>query len=308
MKKLLFLGCNHDQVPYLKVAKNAGYYVVATDMNKDAPGVALADAWYPASYEDVSTLIGIGKKEGFGADDKVFTAGSQFAYVGASGFAEHFGIPFVPQKSVDTCLDKTKLYLLFEKYGLPVPTWHLYDGAASLDEAVQEFGAVFLKSDYGKSPNYCYRVTGKVRPQLPSEHDRYWRASFVMQKEMEGTHYRVNWINGVLYSLEKETDSVCRPAPSFSFGTLKESVDRMIVDAGLSQLVIKFDVIDVGGVQHFIDLGLDPPSRLGAYLTHAGYDFPRLYFKHIVEGKAGYPYPHVLPTNVVIRGQTVTAE
>lgn len=308
MKKLLFLGCNHDQVPYLAAAKAAGYRVIGTDMNEDAPGVALLDAWHAVSYEDVPALIDVGKKEGFTADDKVFTAGSQFAYIGAGAFAEAFGIRFIPRSSVYTCLDKTKLYPLFERYGLSVPTWRLYEGAASLDKVVQEFGVVYLKSDFGKSPNYCFRVTGGERPELPHEHDRYWRESFVMQKEMRGVHYRVNWINGTLYSFNKETDTICRPAPSFSFDSLKESVDAMIKASGLSAHVVKFDVIEVDGVCYFLDLGLDPPSRLGAYLSYCGYDAPRLYFEHLVEGKAEYPEPHSLPTNVVIRGQDVTTE
>jgi len=31
MKKLLFLGCNHLQLDYLKAARSLGFHVVATD-------------------------------------------------------------------------------------------------------------------------------------------------------------------------------------------------------------------------------------------------------------------------------------
>ena len=306
MKKLLFLGCNTDQVPYLTAAKKAGYFVVGTDMNKDAPGLALADVWYPVGYEDVPALIGVGKKEGFTASDKVFTAGSQFAYIGASGFAEAFGIPFIPTATVLTCLDKTALYPLFEKYGLAVPSWRLYGGEASLEVALSEYGTVFLKSDFGKSPNYCFRVTKEgERPRMPASHDRYWRSAFVVQKEIPGTHYRLNQVGNTLYAFHKETDKIGRPAPSFSLGDLQENVTRMLGDLGLEKHLVKFDVIEADGTLYFIDIGLEPPFRLNKYLSHLGYDFPRMYFEHMVEGVMRYPDPQSLREDVTIQNNDV---
>ena len=35
--KILFFGCNHSQIPYMQNLKK-GYYIVATDINNDAPG------------------------------------------------------------------------------------------------------------------------------------------------------------------------------------------------------------------------------------------------------------------------------
>ena len=43
-RKVLFLGCNNDQVPYLKAIKKLGFTVIGTDLNPKAPGAELADA------------------------------------------------------------------------------------------------------------------------------------------------------------------------------------------------------------------------------------------------------------------------
>ena len=42
--KVLFLGCNYDEIPYLKTLQERGFHVVATDINPDAPGMKLADS------------------------------------------------------------------------------------------------------------------------------------------------------------------------------------------------------------------------------------------------------------------------
>ena len=34
--KVLFIGCNYDQLPYLKNLRNKGYYIIGTDLNVDA--------------------------------------------------------------------------------------------------------------------------------------------------------------------------------------------------------------------------------------------------------------------------------
>ncbi|MCR4325544.1 MAG: hypothetical protein NUV59_01940 [Patescibacteria group bacterium] len=307
MTKLLFLGCNTDQLPYLKVAKDKGYEVVATDMNEEAPGAQLADSFHKVGYEDEKGLTAVGSEEHFTAGDKVFTAASQFAYLGASSFAEHFSIPFIPHESILTCLDKTRLYPLFERYGLAVPEWHILE-KNGIPAALKEFGTMYVKSDFGKSPNYCFRVSDDASlPALPKEHDRYFRKSFIVQKEIKGAHYRVNWVRGALYAFRKETDEVSHPAPDFALdNNTRANLSRMLEGQGLASHLVKFDIIVADGTTYFLDIGLEPPMRLGLYLSHCGYDFPRLYLEHLVEGKIGYPNPKSLPTDLTIRGRAVS--
>jgi len=60
--KLLFLGCNTNQIPYIQEAKKLGYFVVGTDINPMAPAIKYLDRYYKVSYEDYNGLIKIGKK------------------------------------------------------------------------------------------------------------------------------------------------------------------------------------------------------------------------------------------------------
>ena len=150
MPKVFFLGCNHDQVPYLNAARDLGFRVVATDLNPGAPGAELADAFYPIGYTDTAGLIRIAEKESMGPEDKIFTAAAHFAYEGAAALAKVLGLPFVLPESIDTCLDKTKFYQLLQKTGIAVPTYTEITGG-QIEIPNKEKG-YYLKSDYGKNP------------------------------------------------------------------------------------------------------------------------------------------------------------
>ena len=121
MKKLLFIGCNHDQLPYLKELKKCQFEIIGTDMNPHAPGKELCDKFYQVGYDDYRELIAVGIREKFNSDDKVFTASAQFAHKGAAHFANKFGIEYPAERSIDICLDKTLFYNQFQKLGIPIP-------------------------------------------------------------------------------------------------------------------------------------------------------------------------------------------
>ena len=62
-RKLLFLGCNHNQIPYLKVLRQQDWFIIGVDINPSAPGKKLCHKFYNSGYDDLPALIEIGKKE-----------------------------------------------------------------------------------------------------------------------------------------------------------------------------------------------------------------------------------------------------
>lgn len=305
MKKLLFLGCNFAQIPYLKIAKEKGYYVVGTDINQNAPGIKYLDKYYSVGYEDVDKLIELGNKERFSSCDKVFTASSQFAYIGASSFARNFNIPFFSPKAVDICLDKIKLYELFIKQNLDVPEWMLFDNNR-ISNINKKWKVFYLKSDYGKSPNYCYRVKDTKIPKLPQKYDRYYRKYFIAQEEILGNHFRINWIKDDLFCFLKISDRIAVPVYSINLGEeIYKNMNDLIYKLDFQNHLVKFDIIFTYKKCYFIDIGLEPPMRLRLYLQHLGYNFDKIYFEHIVEGNMKYPQSIKLPKDIIIKQKTV---
>ena len=50
--RILFVGLNYDQLPYLQVLLDRGYIVIGCDQNVKAPGVPLVHHFIQSSYED----------------------------------------------------------------------------------------------------------------------------------------------------------------------------------------------------------------------------------------------------------------
>jgi hypothetical protein len=246
--KVLFLGCNKDQLPYLREIKKLGYYIIGTDINKNAPGIKLLNKYYQVSYEDHKELIKIGHKEKFTSKDKVFTAASQFAYLGASKFAEHFKIKYIPSKSVQTILDKSKFYKLFQKLGVGIPeTDYIYE-PGDLLKVLWPGKNYYLKSDYSKNPDYVYELNC-LSPlnSINWTKDRYFRKCYVLQEKVFGNHYRVDCYEGEFLYFRKITELMSKPVRGVSNDKLKEKIEKaltlVIKNLKLGKYLVKFDII-----------------------------------------------------------------
>ena len=164
MKKILFLGCNHDQLPYLRELKNYPYKIIGTDMNFNAPGRNLCDEFHQIAYDDIEEIVKIGKRNKFNSEDKVFTASAQFSHKGAANFASVFGIKYPSEETIDLCLDKTLFYKRFEELGIPIPDTILIENKKMFEELLPSLDVstrYYLKSDFSKNPNYVYNFTRK---------------------------------------------------------------------------------------------------------------------------------------------------
>ncbi len=286
MRQVLFLGANHAQVPYLRAARSLGFRVVATDRRREAPGAALADAFHAVGYDDVEGLLRVASREGLEPGDRIFTAAAHLAFEGAAAVASRVGIPFPSPDAVATCLDKTRLYPALERLGVPHPRCHAFDPARP--RVPDPRRVYYLKSDFGKSPRYCYRIAGGRIPELPRRPDAFYRRAFVLQEEVEGVHYRVNLLAGRVATFLKLSDRACIPQRVLGPGH-REVVERLrafTTAFGLDRLPTKFDlVVDDGGF-HVLDVGLDPPLRLRLLCDHLGLDLPRALVRFALLGEA----------------------
>ncbi len=272
-RQVLVLGCNANQVPYIEAARALGFRVIGTDRNADAPGTALVDAFHPVAYDDVPGLLDAARKEALGPDDRVFTAAAHLAYEGAVEVARAAGIAFPSRDAIHTALDKTRFYPALERVGLRIPkTVRLRPE----DEPELDAGrAYWLKSDYGKSPRYCWRVTEGRLPPRPEAFDAFYRAGFLLQEEIVGTHLRVNLWPGDLAVFERDGEEwhAREGLPQRVAAGLRAFVGSL----GFGGWLTKFDLIEREGVHYVLDLGLDPPLRLRRACEARGKDFARAY-------------------------------
>ncbi len=283
MPSVLFLGCNHNQTPYIGAARRNGFQVIATDLNPKAPGAGQADRFHCVGYDDVDALLKVVREEGMSAADRIFTAAAHFAWEGAAQVARAVDIPFISPTSVDVCLDKVKFYGLLGEYDLLPPTELYQPGSAFVLDKSKVY---YLKSDYGKSPHYCFRVAGGNWPAIPAIHDRYFRKHFILQEEILGAHYRVDLYGNQMAVFLKIRDDVCLPIPCLGPGhsQIHAALADIVRRLGLGTIITKFDLVASVKKAFVIDIGLDPPFRLKSLYAWLGLDFADAYVRHTLLG------------------------
>ena len=296
-RKLLFLGCNYDQIPYLESIDKQNWKIVGVDLNQNAPGRHLCDKFYSVGYDDLAGLIEVGVREKFTKDDMVFTAAAQFAQKGAAHFASNFKISFPSEESIDLCLDKTKYYDWFSKNNIPIPkTWNIKN-KDELKEKVRESKSewFYLKSDFSKNPNYVYRFNSSNIPwdDFFWGNDRYLREFYVLQEEFQGVSLRIN----VYGDRFKVFDFITGRKTSkhhekiISLGAI-DTLKDFISKHKMQDWLIKFDIILNNESYVVLDIGMDPPSRMLKESKENKIDFERCYIDQYLLGKV--EYPHIL--------------
>ena len=294
MIKVLFLGCNYDQIPYLKELKDE-YFVIGSDLNPDAPGKIFCDKFDNIGYDDFKGLIDIGKKENFNSLDKIFTASAQFAQLGCAHFALEFNIPYPSVKSIEICLDKAKFYNFFKNNNLPIPLTNYLKNKNELINCINLIGvnkSYYLKSDFSKNPNYVYNFKGNDLEKINIfwGRDRFLREHYILQEEFLGEHIRVNII---------ENDFIIFP---MNFGdklsyTKEEILNLKIINKlrdiisklGLDNWIVKFDIVVNDSSFVVLDIGIDPPFRLNLYYSKLSVNFACCYTKHYLKNIINYP-------------------
>ena len=294
MIKVLVLGCNHDQVPYLKELKDK-FYVIGTDLNAEAPGKVLCDRFYNVGYDDLQGLINIGNKEHFDENDKIFTASAQFAQLGCAHFAAEFNIPYPSVESIEICLDKVRFYDFFEINNLPIPVTNYVKNESDMFGCLNRMGidkSYYLKSDYSKNPNYVYNFVGRdvAKEDIFWGRDRFLREHYIIQEEFIGEHVRINIIQDdfIIFPMMLGAHLSCTKEYIVNSEILIK-LREIVVKLGLSNWIVKFDLVVSDSAYVVLDIGLDPPFRLNLYYNALSLNFPKFYIQHYLRNVVNYP-------------------
>ncbi len=282
--KILFLGCNYDEVPYLENLQERGFYVVATDMNPDAPGMRLADSAIICGYDDFEGLDKAVAEEGLEEFTMVFTASAQFAHIGYSHISTQLGIPYPSMDNIRACLDKTAFYPLFQENGIAIPNTHYVRNLSELKDALSNYPAetdFYLKSDYSKNPNHIYTGTSAdlIKQKIQWTPDRYFREFYILQQTYIGEGLRLNlYPSGCeLYEFETGKKINVKDWPQFEDLKILDSLRVLSIKLGMQDWLLKFDVLIGRDGYVVLDIGMDPPYRMKKYWEVNGQNFIDFY-------------------------------
>lgn len=282
-KDILILGLNHDQLPYIRIIKKLGYKIFGVDKNQNAPGKKYCDFFLKTSYTDGKKITSFLILKKFSSKGFFFTAASQISLLSITKIAKKLNMKFINPSIIDKCLDKSKMNKLFLKNKIPIPkTKYIFNKEIVVD-ITKEY---FLKSDYGKSPKYCYFIKNGIIPKLPSKDD-FYKKCFLLQEKIQGDHYRINYLRGSFFIFKKFSDQVCIPITRLGRYSklIKNKITKLVNSTKLEKFLIKFDLIINEDNWYIIDIGFDPPKRLENLMLFSGKDFYKAYVHNWLEGK-----------------------
>lgn len=118
MKKVMILGANSGQVPFISICKEKGVEVIAVSVKGDYPGFRLADRFYYCDICDKETVLGIAEKENI---DAILTDQTDVAVPTVAYVAEKMGLKGIGYNTAMKFSDKYLMRCEAQKAGIAVP-------------------------------------------------------------------------------------------------------------------------------------------------------------------------------------------
>ena len=89
IKKLLYVGGGHADIPMIKAARKLGYFVITTGNRPEDLGHAHGDAYYPTDYSDPEAVLGLARRLDI---DAVCPCCNDFSALSSAYVAENLGL------------------------------------------------------------------------------------------------------------------------------------------------------------------------------------------------------------------------
>jgi len=135
-KKLLIIGAGLAQVDAIRRARDIGYYLLASDGSKDAPGLKIANEARVIDVKDAKANLAWAKEAKV---DGVLSYASDITLPTVLAVREALGFPGLSRRPMEISLDKAAQRILFKKAGLAQPGFEIVDNPRSFKAAVERF-------------------------------------------------------------------------------------------------------------------------------------------------------------------------
>jgi biotin carboxylase len=116
-KRVLLLGGNRSNVPAIRAARRAGFFIFVADPHSEAPGLAEADVPLLIDVRDCNSIVDAVREKG-GVDGIVSM--SEVGIVPAASMSTHLGLASISQKAAANARSKAAMRRLWASTGFSV--------------------------------------------------------------------------------------------------------------------------------------------------------------------------------------------
>lgn len=136
MKKILILGAGAWQTPYLKLARQMGMQVFATDWSPEAFGRFETDVFEPIDLQNWEASLAFAQKHKV---DAVFSS-ADVGVPTAAYISEKMGLPGHPLELAIEATNKFKMREKARSFGLPIPEYEVVKTLSAAHDAADRIG------------------------------------------------------------------------------------------------------------------------------------------------------------------------
>ena len=160
MKKVLFTGGSHSEVPMIEAAKNMGWYVITTGNDEGSQGHETADKYVKGDFSDKEFVCRLAKEEGVSA---IVSGCNDFAYLSAAYACEKLGLPGHDSfETARTIHIKSEFREMVSSLGIKNPAIRICHDREECKRAIVEIGFPLLVKPVdltgGKGVKKCIEV------------------------------------------------------------------------------------------------------------------------------------------------------
>lgn len=124
---IISIGAGINQLPIIREAKELGYHVIGVDQNTNSPGLLESDIKIQESISDYEEIYKKIRELLIDGEIKAIVTRSYGDAVKTTAYlCEKLNIPYLPFEKVDYFLDKKKLNIELQKFGIQTPSYNIY--------------------------------------------------------------------------------------------------------------------------------------------------------------------------------------
>ena len=288
-RSILFIGAGVETIPGMRLAKEMGFHIVATDSNLNALGMQFANDRLIASTYDIDFTVAAVRNyhEQVNPISGVLCLGTDVPMT-VSAVAKDLGLPGITRASALLSSDKLAMKDCFAAFGVPIPWYQrvfdpesvrriLNTGPSCLViKPVDSRGARgVLKIDCKSDLDWAFSIAAENSPTGRVMVEAYLNGPQVSTESLvlDGKCFTPGFSDRNYEFLDRFAPNIIENGgdlPSFLSARQQLSIRKLVEDAafamGITNGVIKGDIVLFQGKPHVIELA----ARLsgGYFCTH----------------------------------------
>jgi len=195
MKSIFLIGVGEIGLNQIHWARDAGFFVITSNLNPAATAMSLADVGVVLSGTDTRALVTYALECQGQYNISAVYSGNDFGVFSAAIISQALGIPVAPVAAVTRSLGKTLMKTCWIKSGVPTPDFKLVRTDRDAFEAIAEFGmpVIIKPADSSGSQGIQYVSDANELGSVLVEAFRYTKSNLViLEKWFDGRHIDAN--------------------------------------------------------------------------------------------------------------------